>query len=203
MLNSKPALKKLRQDPLMKMVIKEVAYLQLERSGNVFNELVKNIAYQQISYKAADTIYGRFLKLVGGVFFSPDELLILDQEEIRNIGFSRQKAAYVLNIARFFKERDLFTFEWAQLSDNEIIKLLTKIKGVGEWTVQMVLIFELERPDVFPEKDLGIQQAMMGIYDFRLEKKALLERMREISVTWTPHRTLATLYLWAWKRKNP
>ena len=203
MLNSKPALKKLKQDPLMKKVIKEVAYLQLERSGNVFNELVKNIAYQQISYKAADTIYGRFLKLVGGAFFSPDELLILDEEEIRGIGFSRQKAAYVLNIALFFKERDLFAFEWAQLSDNEIIKLLTQIKGVGEWTVQMVLIFELERPDVFPEKDLGIQQAMMGIYDFRLEKKALLERMREISVPWTPHRTLATLYLWAWKRMNP
>lgn len=200
MLNSKAAIKQLSKDALFKKVIKEVDYLQLAKSGNVFNELVKNIAYQQISYKAADTIYGRFLKLVGGNLFSPKELLILDEDEIRGIGFSRQKAKYVLNIARFFEERNLFTFDWRSLSDKEIIDLLTEIKGVGEWTVQMVLIFELERPDVFPEKDLGIQQAMMGVYDFHLEKKALLEKMRTISEPWKPYRTLATLYLWAWKR---
>jgi len=200
MLNSKTAIKQLSKDPFFKKVIKEVDYLQLKKSGNVFNELVKNITYQQISYKAADTIYGRFLKLVGGELFSPLELLILDETEIRAIGFSTQKAKYALNIARFFEENKLFAFDWETLSDKEIIDLLTEIKGVGEWTVQMVLIFELERPDVFPEKDLGIQQAMMGVYDFQLEKKALLEKMRSISEAWKPHRTLATLYLWAWKR---
>jgi len=187
----------------MKKVIKEVSPLKLAKSGNVFNELVKGIAYQQISYKAADTIYGRFLKLVGGDFFSPDELLLLHEDEIRAIGFSRQKASYSLNIARFFKERELFTFDWSTLDDTEIINLLTEIKGVGEWTVQMVLIFELIRPDVFPVKDLGVQQAMQAVYNLTEEKRALHHKMNEIAEHWKPYRTLASLYLWAWKRENP
>ena len=188
-MDHKKAIQHLKKDPFMKRIIKDITYLKLRQSGNTFNELVKAIAYQQISYKAADTIYGRFLHLVGGEFFSPDDVLLLEADEMRAIGFSRQKASYARNIATFFKENDLFTYDWSQLSDDEIIKLLTQIKGVGEWTVQMMLIFELRREDVFPVKDLGIQQAMMGVYDFRLEKKALHNKMVEISEPWRPYRT--------------
>lgn len=187
----------------MKRVIKDITYLNLQQSGNTFNELVKAIAYQQISYKAADTIYGRFLQLVGGEFFSPDDVLLLEEDELRAVGFSRQKAAYTQNIATFYKERNLFTFDWSTLTDAEIIDVLTQIKGVGEWTVKMMLIFELQREDVFPVKDLGIQQAIMGVYGFRLEKKALHNKMNKIAEQWRPYRTLASLYLWGWKRENP
>lgn len=202
-MNHKKALQHLKKDPNMKRVIKDITYLNLQQSGNTFNELVKAIAYQQISYKAADTIYGRFLQLVGGEFFSPDDVLLLEEDELRAVGFSRQKAAYTQNIASFYKERNLFTFDWKTMSDDEVINLLTQIKGVGEWTVKMMLIFELQREDVFPVKDLGIQQAMMGIYGFQLEKKALHLKMNEIAEQWRPYRTLASLYLWGWKRENP
>ena len=198
----KKALKHLKKDPVLKGIIKDTTYLKIPQSGNVYNELVKGIAYQQISYKAADTIYGRFLHLVGGEFFSPDDVLLLEEDELRAVGFSRQKAAYTQNIARFFKEKNLFTFDWDTLSDDEIVDLLTQIKGVGEWTVQMVLIFELIREDVLPVKDLGIQQAMAALFDIKEEKKKLHQKMEEIAEPWKPYRTWATLYLWAWKRVN-
>ena len=203
MLDKIKAKKQLSKDPIMKKVVKEVSFLNLDKSGNVFNELVKAIAYQQISYKAADTIYGRFLKLVGGEFFSPDEVLLLDDSELRAVGFSRQKAQYSQNIARFFREKDLFACNWDEYSDQEILDLLTQIKGVGSWTVEMVLIFELQRPDVFPVKDLGIQQAMQGLYKLKSEKRALHKEMEAIAEAWKPYRTIASLYLWAWKRENP
>ncbi len=187
----------------MREITKSTTYLELPQSGNVYNELVKSIAYQQISYKAADTIYGRFLQLVGGEYFSPEDVLLLEDDELRAVGFSRPKVTYVQNIARFFQEKALFTFDWSTMTDAEIIKLLTEIKGVGEWTVQMVLIFELMREDVFPAKDLGIQQAMIGVYELKEEKKHLIKKMNEIAENWKPYRTWATLYLWAWKRENP
>ena len=199
----KKALQHLRKDPKMREIIKSTTYLELPQSGNVYNELVKSIAHQQISYKAADTIYGRFLQLVGGEYFSPEDVLLLGDDELKAVGFSRPKVTYVQNIARFFQEKELFTFDWNTLTDKEIIKLLTEIKGVGEWTVQMVLIFELLREDVFPSKDLGIQQAMIGVYKLKEEKKALITKMNEIAQNWQPYRTWATLYLWAWKRVNP
>ena len=199
----KKALKHLRQDVKMREITKSTTYLELPQSGNVYNELVKSIAYQQISYKAADTIYGRFLQLVGGEYFSPEDVLLLEDDELRAVGFSRPKVTYVQNIARFFQEKALFTFDWSTMPDAEIIKLLTEIKGVGEWTVQMVLIFELMREDVFPAKDLGIQQAMIGVYELKEEKKHLIKKMNEIAENWKPYRTWATLYLWAWKRENP
>ena len=86
----------------MREIIKSTTYLELPQSGNVYNELVKSIAYQQISYKAADTIYGRFLQLVGGEYFSPEDVLLLGDDELKAVGFSRPKVTYVQNIARFF-----------------------------------------------------------------------------------------------------
>jgi len=201
MLNNTKAKKQLSKDPVLKRIIREVEPLNLRKSGNVFNELVKAIAYQQISYKAADTIYGRFLKLAGGEFFSPADVLELEADELRAVGFSRQKPAYSHNIARFFEERDLFTYDWSALDDAALLKLLTEIKGVGDWTVQMVMIFELQRSDVLPVKDLAIQQVMQKLYGISEEKRALHKKMEDIAESWRPYRTLATLYLWAWKRE--
>jgi len=199
---SKNARTHLYKDPIFKSAMKGIKPLALPSSGNVFNELVKAIAYQQISYKAADTIYGRFLGLVGEDFL-PEDLLMYDSEDYRGVGFSRQKAAYVFNIAEYFQEHDLFDFDWSTQSDEEILTSLTTIKGVGEWTAQMILMFELHRPDVLPVKDLAVQQVMQELYGIKEEKAALLKKMKEIAESWRPHRTTASLYLWGWKRANP
>ena len=191
----------LNKDPLFKAAMKGIKPIALPRSGNVFNELVKAIVFQQISYKAADTIYARFLDLVGEAY-TPEDLIERSFEEFRGIGFSTQKANYTHNIARYFEEKSLLHFDWELLSDSDIIDLLTEIKGVGNWTVQMILMFELQRPDVFPVKDLAIQQAMMAIYEFQLKKKPLIKKMEEIGQQWKPYRTLASLYLWGWKRAH-
>jgi len=190
----------LKKDPIFKNIMTGLKPLNLSKSGNAFNELVKNIVYQQISYKAADKIYARFCLLMGNEKYKPKDLLKHDHDQIKAVGLSNQKTHYVKNIAEFFIEKKLFKNDWSKLSDEEITKLLTEIKGVGEWTVQMILIFELERPDVLPLKDLAIRQAMAEIYKIKKEKKALLEALTQIADHWKPYRTLATLYLWSWKR---
>jgi len=202
-LKTSAATRVLHKDPILKKAIKGLDPLYLPGAGNVFNELVKAIAYQQISYKAADTIFGRFIKLLGTESYSPKELLEVTFDEMKSIGFSKQKANYSHNIARYFDENELHDCDWSKLSDDDIMKMLTTIKGVGEWTAEMVMLFELMRPDIFPAKDLAIQQSMMTLYGFELEKKALLTKMKEIAEAWRPHRSLATLYLWSWKRANP
>jgi len=199
--NNRKALTKLRKDPIFKEAMAKIKPLELEASGNVFNELVKAIVYQQISFKAADTIYGRFEDLVGKAYL-PKDLLCYDIEDFRGVGFSKQKATYVLNIAHYFQDENLYDCDWSQYTDEEIINSLTTIKGVGEWTVQMILIFELHRPDVLPTKDLAIQQVIQELYGLIEEKKALLLKMEEVAEAWRPHRTLATLYLYAWKRAS-
>ena len=196
------AQKILNKDPVLKKALKGLDPLSLPGAGNVFNELVKAIAYQQISYKAADTIYGRFIDLVGAENYTPEDLIAVSFDDMRGIGFSKQKATYSHNIAHYFVEHSLYDCDWRQYSDAEIMKSLTNIKGVGEWTAEMIMLFELQRPDVFPAKDLAIQQSMMALYDFELDKKALLTKMKEIAEAWRPHRSLVTLYLWSWKRAN-
>lgn len=203
MLNNKEARHHLSKDVKMRPLIQALQPLDLPPSGNVFNELVKAIVYQQISYKAADSIYSRFVELMGTEKYKPIDLLKIGYEDIRSVGFSGQKTQYVQNIAAFFQENQLYDQEWSALSQGEIQDLLTQIKGVGVWTVQMILMFQLQRPDVFPTGDLGVQQAMMGIYGLTEEKKSLLKKMEELAEKWRPHRTLAALYLWSWKRENP
>jgi len=199
---SRKAKNHLFKDPIFKQAMTGLKPLKLPQSGNVFNELVKNIVYQQISYKAADSIFGRFLDLMGKEKFPPKHILKFDHETLRSVGLSNQKANYIRNISEFFKDNKLYRKNWDKLSDEEIVKLLTEIKGVGTWTVEMILLFELQRPDVFPFKDLAIQQSMQHLYQIKEEKKALINKMIEIAEQWRPYRSTATLYLWSWKRAN-
>ncbi len=192
----------LKQFSLFKNLIENYSISMFEKQVSVFHELVAAIVYQQISVAAADNIHKRFLIKMGGNIYSVDELIEVSEEEMQECGLSKQKRGYMKNIAHFFKEHDLEIMNWDDLSDEEIIELLTKIKGVGEWTVQMLLLFFLERQDVFPVKDLGVQIAMKGIFKLDLEKKILEKKMIEISEPWKPYRSLATKYLWAWKRAH-
>jgi len=198
----KAATKQLSKDKVFKNLLDTLNFLDLPRSGNVYNELVKNIVYQQIAFKVADIIYGRFVAMFDNAMFKPEEVLAKEFEELKAVGLSKSKTQYVINISQYFIDHNLLDYKWEQLSDDHITKMLTEIKGVGTWTVDMILIFELRRPDVFPVKDAAIQLAVKEIYKLESEKKVLINEMYKIAEAWQPYRSVATLYLWAWCRNR-
>jgi DNA-3-methyladenine glycosylase II len=170
----------------------------LETSGDVYANLLRAVIFQQLSGKAAATIHRRFVALFDDGYPHAGQLLQLDEQSLRGVGLSRQKLSYVQNIARFFQEGQLKKQSWTDWADEDIIRQLTKIKGVGQWTVEMILIFTLNRPDVFPVDDLGIQQAMAKLYDLPEQGRALQTRMRQLAEPWRPFRSYATRCLWKW-----
>ena len=155
---------------------------------------------QQLSTKVADVIHKRFLALYEGKEPSMQEILDTPFDKLRAIGLSNAKTNYVHNVAKFFIEEKISNKKLHTMSNEEIITLLTKIKGVGQWTVEMLLMFTLGREDILALDDLGIQQAMAKLYKLhKLDKKQLREKMIKISLKWSPYRTHACLYLWRWK----
>lgn len=158
--------------------------------------LVGSIVSQQLSVKVAKVIYDRFLKLFPK---KPTAEMILETpiEKLRSIGLSNQKASYIHNVAAFMVEHKLTSRKLAKMSDDEAVELLSQIKGVGRWTVEMLLIFNLGREDVFALDDLGVQKAMIDIFKLEdLPKKELREKMRELSKRWSPYRTYVCLHFW-------
>lgn len=163
---------------------------------DIYRELLSSIVSQQLSVKVADVIWGRFIELFGDGYPYATTILSLEDEVLRSAGLSRQKLSYIKNVAQFSLENDM-SFEYLNaMSDEEIIKYLTAIKGIGKWTVQMVLMFPMDRPDVFPVDDLGIQVKMKFWYKLDLEKKALKDELIKISEKWKPYRSLGAKYLW-------
>jgi len=193
----KKIIKYLSEDPMLRRIIPDVP-LAINDRGDLYHALLRSIVGQQLSVKAASTIHGRFMNLYDG---SPtvDELLATETETLRSAGLSYQKAGYVHNVATYFKEYQLEKTDWSAKSDEEIITQLTTIKGVGKWTVQMILMFSLQRPDVFPVDDLGIKNAMVELYQLTETGKDLKKRMTEIAEPWSPYRTYACRMLWNWK----
>lgn len=187
------------QDPVLKTIITQPLEITTAAPKDVYKSLLRSIVSQQLSTKAAATIHGRFIALFPQNNPLPQAVLDKSIEELRAVGLSKQKAGYMQNIAAFALEHQLDSIDWAQYSDQEIIKLLTQIKGVGTWTVQMMLMFTLQRPDVFPSADLGIQQAMQRLYHLEGKGKELLSKMQAIAAAWSPYRTTACRYLWLWK----
>jgi len=168
-------------------------------TGDVYFDLTRSIVSQQLSTKAAATIHGRFLNLFSDGHPNIPELLDMDIETLRSVGLSRQKASYIQNVASFFLEEKLHQKDWTHMSDEEIVKFLTQIKGVGVWTVQMILMFSLKRPDILPLGDLGIQISMKNLYGIETKGKELLKEMEGIAENWRPYRSYACFYLWQWK----
>lgn len=193
----KAIIKHLSKDPILRRIIPDTP-LSINDRGNLYDALLRSIVGQQLSVKAASTIHGRFMNLYNS---SPtvDELLATDTETLRSVGLSYQKSGYVKNVATYFKEHKLDKADWSAKSDKEIITQLTTIKGVGKWTVQMILMFSLQRPDVFPVDDLGIKNAMIQLYQLTETGKDLKKRMIELSQPWSPYRTYACRMLWDWK----
>lgn len=192
----------LNKDSILKNIIQYAAVKPFTPSGNVYFDLLNSIVSQQLSVKAAETIFTRFCLLFPENYPSPELLLVTDPDQLRAAGLSRQKASYLQNVAAYALENNIDSIEWEHYDDMEIIQMLTKIKGVGRWTVEMILMFTLGRPDVFPKDDLGIQQAIFRLYNLNTSGKDLLREMTEIAESWRPYRTVACRYLWYWKNQN-
>jgi DNA-3-methyladenine glycosylase II len=177
--------------------------LVLEPRQDVWLNLTGAVMSQQLSTKVASVIRGRFVALYGG---NPRPELVLATEvpALRAIGLSNAKAGYVHNISRFALEKGMSLEVLQAMGDEEVIEYLTEIKGVGRWTVEMLLMFTLGREDVFSADDLGIQQAMTRLYRLKTDdKRVFREKLRKIASKWSPYRTYACLYLWRHKDQAP
>lgn len=188
-------IKHLSQDQVLSRILHLDIQIPKDKTS-LFQALLKAVISQQLSVKAAATIHERFLNLFSNRIPTQEAVLLCTDESLRSIGLSRQKSAYVKNIAQFFVDHDLEQLDWSIYSNQELIDLLTQIKGVGRWTVEMILIFNLGQPDVFPLGDLGIKNAMIELYDLSSEGKSLISEMEKIAARWKPYRTYASLFLW-------
>jgi DNA-3-methyladenine glycosylase II len=193
----------LSKDKKFARILENQQLLKVSKHREVHLYLCYSILGQQLSTKVAATIRKRFLKLYDGKP-TPEQILATSHETLRSIGLSGAKANYVHNVARFTIESGLSHRLLNKMSNEEVIEYLTKIKGVGRWTAEMLLMFTLGREDVFAVDDLGIQQAMIKIYKLdKTNKKKLREDMLKISGNWSPFRTYACLHLWHHKDNLP
>jgi DNA-3-methyladenine glycosylase II len=194
-------IRQLSKDKKLKKVIRDHPAFTLKKRKNIFTYLCASIISQQLSTKVASVINQRFVDLFKNEP-SPEQLLAIPFEKLRAIGLSNAKANYVQNVARFEMEFGLKIALLNKMDNEEVIQYLTQIKGVGRWTAEMLLMFALGREDVFAIDDLGIRNAMIGLYELDIaDKKALNNNLLSISASWSPYRTYACLHLWQWKDK--
>jgi DNA-3-methyladenine glycosylase II len=187
----------MRRDPILAAIIKRQGACGLGAVRDRFDHfamLVRAIVFQQLSTKAATTIHGRLLACMPDGKSDAAALAVVSDEQFRAAGISRQKAAYLRDLAQKVNAGELPLDHIGQLSDDEVIVALTKVKGIGRWTAEMFLIFRLQRPDVLPVGDLGITNAIQRAY--RLRKKPSADRMRKLGEAWKPYRSIASWYLW-------
>ena len=190
-----------RADPVMARLIDDFGGpLPAERDSrgrppDVYGALVRSITGQQLSVKAAASIYGRLVARFDGRTPTPEQILADDPEELRAAcGFSRAKVAYLRSLAEHVLSGELEIDRLTELDDGEVIRELTEVKGIGEWTAHMFLMFTLHRPDVLPVGDLGVRNAAMRAYE--LDAPPPPNALQELAEPWRPHRTRACLYLW-------
>ncbi|HVS65180.1 MAG TPA: DNA-3-methyladenine glycosylase [Thermoanaerobaculia bacterium] len=189
------ALRHLRRDPRLSPVIRAVGPPRFRRYDSHFHALARSILFQQLSGLAAQTIFQRFVALFEGERFpQPEQVLALSAEELRAVGVSRQKAAYLLDLAAKLADGTINPRRLARLSEDELIAELTQVKGIGVWTVHMFAIFTLRRPDVLPVGDLGIRKGFERL--FELETAPDPRTMIELAEPWRPFRSIASWYLW-------
>lgn len=185
-----------RVDPTLARVIEAVGPCRMERrtDGTHFQALTRSIIFQQLSGKAAGTILGRFNDLFSGCGASPEAVLASSDEALRAAGLSRQKIGYLRDLSSKVVIRALPLDTLESMTDDDLITHLVQVKGIGRWTAQMFLMFRLGRPDVLPELDLGIQNAIKRAY--RMRKRPTPKQVKRIGAKWSPHSSVACWYLW-------
>jgi DNA-3-methyladenine glycosylase II len=186
----------MRRDPVLAPVIRKHKHRTILDTPLIdpFAALVRTITSQQLSTKAAATIHRRVLELMPGGVATPDAIERTTDEQLRTAGLSRQKIAYVRDLARHASTGELSLHTLNTLGDEDVIEAITKVKGLGRWSAEMFLMFRLHRADVLPVDDLGIVVAVQRLYGLRKRPKA--ERLRKIAEPWRPYRTVACWYLW-------
>jgi DNA-3-methyladenine glycosylase II len=194
----------LSKDKALKKLINGSEAYSLKKRKNICNYLCASIMSQQLSTKVATVIHNRFLALYGGSEPTPQQILDTPFETLRGIGLSNAKTGYVKNVAQFEIDFGMDHKKLHRMENEEVITYLTQIKGVGRWTVEMLLMFALGREDVFAIDDLGIQNAMVKLYKLKIDnKKKFREQLLQISAKWSPYRTYACRHLWNWKDNAP
>jgi DNA-3-methyladenine glycosylase II len=182
-----------KSDPILRAIIERVGMCRMEFGEPEFSSLAEAIVYQQLNGKAAVTIFNRFVALAGDPL-TPEGILKLSNEQMRSVGLSKQKSAYLKDLAA--KASDgLLNFERLQdMTDDDVIEHLTQVKGIGVWTAHMFLIFSLRRPNVLPTGDYGVQMAIRKHYKKRKLPKP--NEMEKIARAWEPYRSIACWYMW-------
>ncbi len=179
-------------DAVLGRLINQYPDISLETRGNAFHTLARSIMGQQISVKAAQSIWNRFIAALPEL--SPEAVLAAEVEVLRSCGLSGKKVEYVKDLALHFKDGRLQPENWPSQPDEDLIKELSAVKGIGRWTAEMFLIFNLLRPNVLPLDDIGLQRAMELHYNNR--EKLTKKQMQQIAAPWQPWQSVATWYLW-------
>lgn len=185
----------LKKDPTLQDLFYDPPIENLQSESNFFQSIIRSIVYQQLSGKAAKKIHERFIDIFKlGKYPDPEAVLNISKEQLKSVGLSYMKVNYIKNVATYFIENPQLITTLDQKNDQEIIDIFSSIKGVGVWTVQMFLMFTLNRPDVFPVTDLALQKGYSAYY----KKKNLADpkKMLNHSKEWIPYRTTMSLYLW-------
>jgi DNA-3-methyladenine glycosylase II len=183
-------------DPKLGLIITRVGPCQLHAVAprDPFEALCMSIASQQLSVKAAATIFGRFCDLFPKRKPTPDHVMTLTDDQIRAVGFSRPKAAFIKDLAARVLDGRLDLKGLKKHPDDEVMRQLVAVKGIGRWTAEIFLMFRLGRPDIFPADDLGLMNAVHRAY--KLRKRPDAKRLRALAETWSPYRSIAAWYLW-------
>lgn len=181
-----------RRDPVMAGIIRTYPKIALARRGEPFFTLARAIVGQQISVKAAQSVWNRLAQ--AALEMTPEAVLALERTAMRACGLSARKVEYIADLAVHFADGTAQVARWPQMDDEAVIAELVRVRGIGRWTAEMFLMFNLLRPDVFPLDDLGLQKALRLHY-FK-GRKVSLARMRKLGATWAPYRSVATWYLW-------
>jgi len=186
-----------KRDRVMKKLIPKFGEARLKSRGDAFTTLARSIVGQQISVKAAQSVWNKFTGLIDGAeafAISPAAVLALDATTLRSAGLSLRKSEYLADLARHFDQGAVHEADWQTMSDEEIVDELVAIRGIGRWTAEMFLIFHLMRPDVLPLDDLGLIKGISASY-FSGEPVSRAEA-RELGEGWAPFRSVATWYIW-------
>jgi DNA-3-methyladenine glycosylase II len=183
-----------KSDPVMRAIIERVGPCRMEFGEPTFHSLAEAIVYQQLNGKAAVTIFKRLADAAGGNPVTPEGVLRMTEQQMRAVGLSKQKSAYLRDLAEKTKAGLLEFERLSDLPDDEVIQHLTQVKGIGVWTAHMFLMFTLRRPDVLPTGDYGVQVAIKKHY--RKRKLPKPKDMEKIAKPWSPYRSIACWYLW-------
>src|SRR3954470_21254073 len=181
-----------KRDPIMARIMREHPKVFLVPRGDPFHTLARAIVGQQISVKAAQSVWDRLVTCVGTV--APEMVLARARPELRACGLSDRKTEYIADLAQHFASGAIHLDRWPEMADEEIIAELVEVRGIGRWTAEMFLMFNLLRPDVFPLDDLGLQKGIRVAY-FK-GRKVSVRTMKRLGETWRPWRSVATWYLW-------